>query len=89
MKTQFIRNILKEWKCEAGIEKITDSKCFYFYRPEGTIVITTTNPGLFIGYKGTLIDKYRDILSKSFEHKELNEHETPIRIEFREFGTEF
>ena len=52
-----ISNIIKEWKDEAGVTGIIQVGVFPSFRK--TIKICTDRPGLMIGYRGELVDKYK------------------------------
>ena len=57
-----IINIIKEWKEEAGVNSIILVSAFPSFKE--TIKICTDKPGLMIGYKGELVNKYREKLKK-------------------------
>ena len=57
-----ISNIIKEWKEEARVNGIIMVSAFSSFHK--TIKICTNKPGLMIGYKGELINKYREKLKK-------------------------
>ena len=67
--------VIKQWKNEAGLN---DEPIRFRYTFEDKILITIycARPGLMIGYKGRLIDKYRQLIQSNFTY-----HEIEIRFE--------
>ena len=61
MKKEII-NIIKEWKQEAGVNSIILVSASSGFNE--TIKICTDKPGLMIGYKGDLVNKYREKFKK-------------------------
>ena len=57
-----IANIIKEWKDEAGVNGIIMVSVFSSFRE--TIKICTDKPGLMIGYRGELVNKYKEKLKE-------------------------
>ena len=55
-----IKEVIKKWKDEAGIK---EPILFEYDYAKNKLVIHTTKPGLFIGYKGELIKKYESLLA--------------------------
>lgn len=70
-----IVKIITEWKTEAGVTSPVLWKINY---SKNKINIGTTRPGLFIGLRGRLIDKYKSKLNKELYGKIKD-------IEFTEF----
>lgn len=59
MDTQ-LRQILKDWKIESRAKRVIQ----YTYR-DGILILYTSQVGYLIGLRGTLVDKYRQILSET------------------------
>lgn len=57
MKT--VKEIVTEWKDE--VDKL-DRETIAIHVENDKLFIVTKNAGLYIGYHGILVDKYRDIL---------------------------
>ncbi len=54
-----VSDIVREWKSESGIKRYDDPTVIHQH--EGKLFIITKQPGLFIGYHGNLINKYREV----------------------------
>lgn len=57
-----MRNLIKvllDWKKECGDDNI----CLFDYR-YGTLTICTSRPGIWIGYRGKLVNKYKEIIQR-------------------------
>ena len=52
--------ILKDWKIESGMKRVIQ----YTYR-DGILTLYSSQVGYLIGLRGTLVDKYRQILSET------------------------
>lgn len=59
MDTQLLQ-IIKDWKIESGMKRVIQ----YTYR-DGILTLYTSQVGYLIGLRGTLVDKYRQILSET------------------------
>ena len=58
--TKYLIDIIKDWKKEAGVRPLDETTLFHVCK--NTIYIITSKPGLFIGYHGKLVDKYRQLI---------------------------
>lgn len=52
-----ISKIIKEWKEEAGVKGVVQICANYSSKKK--LTICTDRPGLMIGYKGILVEKYK------------------------------
>lgn len=59
MDTQLLQ-IIKDWKIESGMKRVIQ----YTYR-DGILTLYTSQVGYLIGLRGTLVDKYKLILSET------------------------
>ena len=61
--TKEIRAIIKAWKDEAGVTGIIQVGMHYY--KDGKLKICTNKPGLMIGFRGELVNKYAEMLNKA------------------------
>lgn len=61
-----IKKIMEQWKKESG----SCSACEFNFDKRGILRIYTSQPGLYIGRSGALINKYRGILKSQFSEFE-------------------
>lgn len=60
--TREISDIIKEWKDEAGVKGVVlVGKSYY---NDGKLKICTDRPGMMIGFRGELVNKYTEKLNK-------------------------
>lgn len=66
-------DIIQQWRREAlGIRSVYKDTTVY-HVDGNTLYLITKYPGLFIGYHGSLIDKYREKLGMEIKVIELRE----------------
>ena len=61
--TKEISAIIKAWKDEAGVTGIIQVGMHYY--KDGKLKICTNKPGLMIGFRGELVNKYVELLNKA------------------------
>ena len=61
--TKEISAIIKAWKDEAGVTGIIQVGMHYY--KDGKLKICTNKPGLMIGFRGELVNKYTELLNKA------------------------
>ena len=61
--TKEISAIIKAWKDEAGVTGIIQVGMHYY--KDGKLKICTNKPGLMIGFRGELVNKYAEMLNKA------------------------
>jgi ribosomal protein S3 len=71
-----LMTVIKKWKNEAGVNEPIRFKYTFALENKTLITIYCSRPGLMIGYKGQLIDKYRKFIQSNFIC-----HELEIRFE--------
>lgn len=73
MNSDSVKEIIQQWKREAlGIRSIYKDTTVY-HADGNTLYLITKYPGLFIGYQGRLINKYKEKLGMKVEMIELRD----------------
>lgn len=71
-----LEKVIQQWKDEAGVNEPIRFRYTFTFEDKVLITIYCSRPGLMIGYKGQLIDKYRQLIQSDFIC-----HEIEIRFE--------
>lgn len=68
-----IKDLMKSWKEESGVRAIIlynmKREKNEYDDSEITLEICTNRPGPLIGFRGSLVDKYRDLISQKIKKK--------------------
>lgn len=59
-----IKDIVTEWKDEAGIKSFEET--IAIHKDGTTLFIITKSPGRFIGYHGNLVEKYKKNITRKW-----------------------
>jgi len=76
MINKTLGTVIQQWKNEAGLNEPIRFRYTFTLENKILIIIYCSRPGLMIGYKGQLIDKYRQLIQSNFIC-----HEIEIRFE--------